>query len=143
MGPEIRIDPVARRAARVIMILILLVDAVLLATNWDWFTTPIPKDGGSILGQLLGGSAAIGAVVRLATITVILAITGSILGLMFRGQLLSRFGQAAAESVPPTEPLESIADTDTEIHERLGGLEDAVSGIIEYEKQQQEPDDNS
>ncbi len=125
------------------MISILVIDVILLATDWAWFTTPIPQSRYGVVGQLLGGSAAIALIARVAIITVILATVGSILGLMFRGQLLSRFWQTEAESSPPTEPLESMQATDTDVDARLEGVEDAVKDLIEYEKQQRDQDDDS
>lgn len=142
MGEKKQIDRVARRVARIIMASIVVIIVILVATNWDWFTAPIPQNRYGVVGQLLGGSAATALIARVVVITVMLAIFGSILGLMFRGQLLSRFWQTEAESAPPTEPLESMQATDVDVDARLEGVEDAVKNLIAYEKQQQEDDDN-
>jgi hypothetical protein len=133
-------DTRSRTVGRAVMILVVVGDAVLLVTNWHWFTEPIPQGKFGIVGQVIGGSAAVALVVRLGITTLLLAVIGSVLGLLFRGQLLSRFGQAGAEN--HIEPLDSMEATDTDVDARLGGVEDALKDLITYEKQQQEDDES-
>ena len=131
------VDPRARNVARSILTAIVVVDGVLVATNWRWFTAPVPKRRFGVVGQLVGGSPAAAFVLRLAVITLVLSVIGSIFGLMLRGQLLSRFGHTEAEP-PPTEPLERMEATDTDIDARLESVEDAVKDLIEFERRKNE-----
>lgn len=143
MGEKKRgVDPETKIVARVVLLGILLIEVPLILLNLEFFTRPLPRDRYGLWGQLLSSSAT-AFPAKFAILTVLLAIPGSILGMMFRGQLLSKFGQTEVEPAPTADAMESIADTDSDVDKRLADIEDAVSDLVEIQKRQAGEEDSS
>ncbi len=132
-------EELARRVGRIVMVAIVVVGVAIVILNREFFARPLPQDRFGIWGELLG-SRAMGFAAKVALLSVLLAIPGSILGMMYQGRLLSKFWNPEAE--PPTDAMESIADTDEDVAARLDALEDTVALLVELHKSTNGESDN-
>lgn len=106
----------------------------IVVLNREFFARPLPDESFGLWAELLG-SRAMAFVAKVALLSVLLAIPGSILGMMYQGRLLSKFWKPEAEPPPPaTDAMESIANTDEDVAARLDALEDTVALLVELHK---------